>query len=129
MDGKTTEIRYQQWVQAIRSWSTSGLSKREYCRENGIDEKQFYYYQRRVRSLIADQAEHQLPPDDNSGMTLVSRAAGSGNPQIVKFQLPVQASSSSAMISFSVNGINLSVSENIPASFLAKLLEAAHGSR
>ena len=127
MDGKTAEIRYQQWVQAIQSWSNSGLSKREYCRENGIDEKQFYYYQRRVRSLIAEQAGGQLLPTDNSSMTMVSRTAGSS--QIVKLQLPVQASSNSAMISFSVNGTNLSVPENIPASFLAKLLEAAHGSR
>lgn len=126
MDGKTTEIRYQQWVQVIQNCSGSGLSKREYCRANGIDEKQFYYYQRRVRSLIAERAERQLLPDDNSSMASVSRAAGS--PQIVKLQLPVQASNNSTMISFSVNSINLSVPENIPASFLAKLLEAAHDS-
>ena len=39
MDGKTTEIRYQQWIQVIQDWSNSGLSKRDYCRQNGIDEK------------------------------------------------------------------------------------------
>ena len=27
MDGKTVEIRYQQWVQVIQDWSNSGLSK------------------------------------------------------------------------------------------------------
>lgn len=128
MDGKTTEIRYQQWAQAIHDWRNSGLSKRDYCREKGIDEKQFYYYQRRIRSLIAAQAEPQLLPDGNSSMAPVSHAAG--RPQIVKLQFPSIASSNSAMISFSMNGMNFSVPENIPAPFLAKLLEAASdGSR
>lgn len=128
MDGKTAEIRYQQWVQVIQDWGNSGLSKREYCGEKGIDEKQFYYYQRRIRSLIAAQAEHQLLPDGNSSMGLVSCVAG--RPQIVKLQFPSMASSNSATISFSVNGMNFSVSENIPAPFLSKLLEAASsGSR
>ncbi len=55
MDGKTAEIRCGKWVQTIQDWSSSGLSKRDYCRSNGIDEKQFYYYQRRIRSIIAEQ--------------------------------------------------------------------------
>ncbi len=42
MDGKTVEIRYQQWVQVIQGWSNSGLSKRDYCQQNGIDEKKLY---------------------------------------------------------------------------------------
>jgi hypothetical protein len=128
MDSKTTEIRYQQWVQVIQDWHNSGLSKRGYCRAKGIDEKQFYYYQRRIRSLIAAQANPQLLPDGNSSMDPLSCAAG--RPQIVKLQFPSMASSNSAMISFSVNGMNISVPENIPAPFLAKLLEAAsNGSR
>ena len=40
MDGKTAEIRYKQWIQL---WSSSGLSKRDYCRQNGIGEKKLYY--------------------------------------------------------------------------------------
>ncbi len=39
MDVKTAEIRYGQWVQVIQDWSNSGLTKRDYCREKGIDEK------------------------------------------------------------------------------------------
>lgn len=128
MDEKTAEIRYQQWVEVIQDWSNSGLTKRDYCQQKGIDEKQFYYYQRRIRTLIAAQAELRALPNGNPDIASVSRTAW--HPQIVKLQFPGMVPSNGSMISFSVNGMNFSVPQNIPALFLAKLLEAAsHGSR
>lgn len=56
MDVATAEIRYQRWVQVIQDWRNSGLSKRDYCEQHEIDEKQFYSYQRRIRAVIAAQA-------------------------------------------------------------------------
>ena len=130
MDGKTVEIRYQQWVQVIQGWSNSGLSKRDYCQQNGIDEKKLYYYQRRIRSIIASQREQQALPEGSMGFSPVAVSAGheSGRPQIVKLWFSGMAQADSTLVRFSVNGMNFSVPEDIPPSFLAKLLEAAsHG--
>lgn len=132
MDGKSAEIRYQQWVQIIQDWGSSGLSKRNYCQEKGIDEKQFYYYQRRIRSLIATRTEQQALPDGGSYAVPVSTETGrrAERTQIVKLRFSGMAQANSSTICFTVNGMNFSVPESIPASFLAKLLEAAsHGSR
>ena len=128
MDGKTVEIRYQQWVQVIQDWSNSGLTKRDYCRQNGIDEKKLYYYQRRIRSIIASQREQQAVPDLSPAA--VSAGHESGRPQIVKLRFSRMEKADSTLVSFSVNGMNFSVPEDIPSSFLAKLLGAAsHGTR
>ena len=130
MDGKTAEVRYQRWVQVIQDWSKSGLSKRDYCQQNAIDEKKFYYYQRRIRAIIATQAERPALPESSSGLAANSVGQQSNRPQIVKLQFPGMAQANPSTISFSVNGMHFSVPETIPASFLAKLLEAAsHGSR
>ena len=130
MDAATAEIRYQRWVQVLQDWSNSGLSKRDYCQQNAIDEKQFYYYQRRIRAIIATQAERPALPESSSGLSANSVGQQSNRPQIVKLRFSGMAQANSSMISFSVNGMNFSVPEAIPASFLAKLLEAAsHGSR
>lgn len=130
MDAKTAEIRYQRWVQVIQDWSKSGLSKRDYCQQNEIDEKQFYYYQRRIRAIIAAQAERPALPEGSSGLAANSVGQQSNRPQIVKLRFPEMAEASASMISFSVNEMSFSVPEAIPASFLAKLLEAvSHGSR
>ena len=115
MDIKTTEIRYQQWTEIIRAWSSSGITKRAYCQANGISEKQFYYYQHRIRSILADQVENHLLPISDKAEA----------PQIVRLSLPGAASAQSAMISFSINGKCLSVPENISEAFLSKLLKAA----
>ena len=130
MDTTTAENRYQRWVQVIQDWSNSGLSKRDYCQQNAINEKQFYYYQRRIRAIIAAQAERPALPGGSSWLAVNSEGQQSSRPQIVKLRLPGMAETGTSMISFSVNGTNYSVPEAIPASFLAKLLEAAsHGSR
>ena len=130
MDATTAEIRYQRWVQVIQDWSKSGLSKRDYCQQNAIEEKQFYYYQRRIRAIIAEQSERQALLEGSSGLAASSVSQQSNCPQIVKLRFPPMAQANASMISFSVNGMNFSVPESIPASFLAKLLEAAsHGSR
>lgn len=130
MDVTTAEIRYQHWAQVIQDWSNSGLTKRDYCRKNEIDEKRFYYYQRRIRAIIAAQSERTALSEDSTGMVVNSVGQQSNRPQIVKLQFSGMAQANTSMISFSVNGINISVAEAIPASFLAKLLEAAnHGSR
>ena len=130
MDAKTAEIRYQRWVQVIQDWNNSGLSKRDYCQQNAIDEKQFYYYQRRIRAIIATQAERPALLEGSSGLAANSVGQQSNRPQIVKLQFSEMGQANASMISFSVNGMHFSVPETIPASFLAKLLEAAsHGSR
>ena len=131
MDARTAEIRYQRWVQVIQDWSKSGLSKRDYCQQNEIDEKQFYYYQRRIRAIIAAQAEVPALPEGSFSKAAASSVEPQSNrPQIVKLRFPGTGQANTSMISFSVNGMGFSVPETIPASFLAKLLEAAsHGSR
>ena len=130
MDTTTTEIRYQRWVQVIQGWSKSGLSKREYCQQNAIDEKQFYYYQRRIRAIIAEQSEQPELPEGSFSVAASSAGQQGDRPQIVKLRFPGMAQANTSMISFGVNGMSFSVPENVPVPFLAKLLEAAsHGSR
>ena len=46
MDRATQEIRYQEWFTRIQGWSQSGLSKSEYCTQNGIPiKKDIHFYE------------------------------------------------------------------------------------
>ena len=62
MDKTTHEIRLQQWYEIIQEQLASGKSKREWCQENEVPEKQFFYWQRRVRKELYDSQEHALEP-------------------------------------------------------------------
>ena len=48
------KYRKQQWVQIIRECQSSGLSNKEYCRQQGISEKSYYYWLRKLRSTAAE---------------------------------------------------------------------------
>ena len=47
------EYRKQQWTQIIRECQSSGLSNKEYCQQQGISEKSYYYWLRKLRNAAA----------------------------------------------------------------------------
>ena len=61
MDQLTREVRYSKWAEIIMAANNSGLSRAEYCRQNGIDNKSFFYYQRRIRQGLYDIAQAERP--------------------------------------------------------------------
>ena len=64
MDEITHEVRLQEWAKIIQTWSTSGLNKKEWCEQNGIPTRKFFYWQQKVRQELYEnlQTEQtQLP--------------------------------------------------------------------
>ena len=54
------EYRAQQWAMVVQECAASGLSNREFCRQRGIAEKSFYYWQRKLRTQIVESVSPQL---------------------------------------------------------------------
>lgn len=54
MDQLTTEIRSQQWLQMVRDQKASGLTVKDWCREQHISENCFYYRQHKLRLAAGD---------------------------------------------------------------------------
>ncbi len=128
MDKTTTAIRLEKWANIFREWSTSGLTKTEFCRQHGIKEKLFFYYQRRIRNILAEQTSVAALPESGTDLVEIVKAVKDKKPDIVR--IPLGNFTSGQTVSFSLNGAYFTVPEDIPASFLAKLLEAAsHGTR
>ena len=62
MDTKamTHQFRLSHWAGVMRERNESGLSIRAWCRENGVGEKTYYYWQRQLRETACEQfAEYQ----------------------------------------------------------------------
>ena len=58
MDQLTTNVRSQQWLQMVRDQKASGLTVRDWCREQHISENCFYYRQNKLRHAAGDIASH-----------------------------------------------------------------------
>ena len=115
MDKTTHAVRVQQWSEIIQAQLTSGMNKRDWCRENNIPEKRFYYWQRRVRTDLYE-----------AGAGTLIQAGDTNHPALVELQVarrsenPVTGSFSPAAI-ISVGNVSVGVTENISESLLLSI--------
>ena len=49
MDKITHQVRIEHWTKIMKECLNSGMNKTEWCRANGISDKQFFYWQRILR--------------------------------------------------------------------------------
>ena len=52
--------RMEQWKQIIQDCQKSGLSNKVYCQQQGISEKTYYYWLRKVRTSAVEQEAPQI---------------------------------------------------------------------
>lgn len=57
MDQKSLQIRRSQWEQIVLEANKSAISKKDWCRQNGINLKSFYYWQKKIRNEAAKDME------------------------------------------------------------------------
>lgn len=74
------EVRLRQWAEVLRSRTDSGLSIREFCREQGIKEKTFFYWQRKLRENICE------------NLTQRQETAMTSAPSFAEVRMPVENS-------------------------------------
>lgn len=66
MDKISHEMRLMQWTPIVRECRGSGMSVKAWCLENNVNEKKFYYWQRRIREEAFDnlkKTEYQGQPN------------------------------------------------------------------
>ena len=52
--------RAQSWALVVQECESSGLTKREFCRQHGINEKSYYYWLRKLRAQMVEAAVPKL---------------------------------------------------------------------
>ena len=104
MDAKTTalaavkqEVRMQEWSAQIAEQQASGLTVRQWCIENGVKPKTYYYHLKKVREQFLD-----------------------SSPAIVPLNVPQQ----SADIRIEKNGLQISLPANISPNTLLTLVQS-----
>ena len=55
MDKAVMSVRMQKWVEVLEAANASGLTKTEWCAQNGIRSRQFFYWQKRIRDYLLEQ--------------------------------------------------------------------------
>ena len=71
MDKITRQVRIEHWTQIMNECLNSGMNKTEWCRANGISDKQFFYWQR----ILRKEAFAASTSKDLSVITEIGRAS------------------------------------------------------
>ena len=53
------DVKMQQWAIMIKTCRESGLSVREWCRQNNISEQSYYYWLKKIRKTVIEQSPVQ----------------------------------------------------------------------
>ena len=60
MDPKIKAIRREKWFRIIIAANSSGMPKKEWCKEHNVSTKTFYHWQKVIRSEEADRFQQAL---------------------------------------------------------------------
>ena len=55
MDKPSYQVRIELWKNNIQAQAASGLGKSAWCRNNGINPRAFYYWQRKLRNMALEE--------------------------------------------------------------------------
>ena len=75
--------RLENWTARIMACRSSGMTVRAWCRENGLSEKTYYYWQRRLFQTLSEQQKvyetafaEVTPPVCSGNVAVTVRIAG-----------------------------------------------------
>lgn len=102
MEHMTHEIRRQYWIDIVKRCNESGMKKKDWLKQNGINDKAFYNWQRKLRKeayqmIQANKEDHPSP--------------------FVELKPPIQDT-----VSFRINNMEIEVASTIDNDFLLKLV-------
>ena len=123
MDQITHDVRTAQWAEIVRSCHErpAGQSAKKWLAENGINEKQYYYWQRRIRNLVAGTTGKSLPETRPTGeVTFVEMPAHGEQP----VEYPNKAVAGSGPVALIRAGkLEIELSNDISDELLSKILK------
>ena len=112
------QVRMTHWAQMMRERRDSGASVREWCSGKGINEKTYYYWQRRLREAACTELALQGAATGRSGQQTQSftelRVAG----------LPAHSERISGAVQIEVGEITIKADNTYAPEQLATLLRA-----
>ena len=117
MDQSTHEIRVREWSQIIQDCNASGLTKKEWCLQNHINEKSFYYWQRVIRRETHAACRLPVTADSSVETTFVELPSP-------KHSAPVSTNIHSSAVIRLGNGVSIEISESASAAFIRQVIGA-----
>ena len=140
MDKSVLDVRLQKWIPIFEAWAQSGLSKKDFCKENGIERSSFYRWQKILRDRLLEKASFQTDSQTASAnseessnypqffeitTTSPNVLTNTGRPDTADcFARPSELPDDSGKISISFEGFSVQLSGYVDEPTLTSILRA-----
>ena len=123
MDQITHDVRAAQWAEIVRKCHErpENQSAKQWLDENGINEKRYYYWQRRIRNLVAETTNKSLPASRPTGEVTFVEMPAPNEPVAECHQKSIASSGPTALIR--TGKIEIELSNDISDELLSKILK------
>lgn len=117
MDKITHKVRCEQWTSIIKECLASGMNKTAWCREHGISDKSFFYWQRRLRE------EAYISTIESSSPPAVKSVSGPAEQSVdfVELRLPEQSAVFRPDVIIRKDSFSLEISNTASAELLSRI--------
>jgi len=112
----TKEYRLSEWACILQARKESGLKIREYCKDAGIPEHRYYYWQKKLREVACEELANTQ-----------KNLAGLTPPGFIEVKTPLQSvlsptTSGHSHLSVEVSGVKITAGGEYPVDKLVVLL-------
>jgi len=123
MDTNTiaAEYRLAHWEQIVRAKMDSGMSGKAFCRQEGIKEHIYYYWQRKVREIACEREGISLPDNQASIAPAVRFAEVQITPAVTPHTMRESGNTPGAL-HVDIPGLSITADALYPTEQLASLL-------
>lgn len=94
MDRAVMSVRMKKWAGIMQEAAASGIPKVTWCKQNGINRRQFFYWQKRIREFVLEQHPELGAPVPDSQIREVNNQMTSSLP--IFYELNPQSAHPSA---------------------------------
>ena len=117
------EVRLKHWAGVIQERTESGQTIRQWCKERGMQEKTYFYWQRKLRESACEHLEKQEPPQSATELSIQGFAeVRLIEPPQEKATTASQGASQSGL-RIEIGSIKISATENYPPENIAEILK------
>lgn len=120
---KLHQIHLQEWTARFADQKASGLTVRQWCKQNNLSFHTYNYWKHLLKEEVVDQALPDIVPLSVPAISDSDHSLEITKPEIRSIRANRAIRSNSSNVKMQVNGISIEIDSSVSEEFLSKLIK------
>ena len=115
----TRQVRLKHWAGVMQERAESGQTIRQWCKERGMQEKTYFYWQRKLREVACEHLDKQEPTQPTTELSI----QGFAEVRLIEPPREKTTPTSQSGLRIEIGSIKISATEDYPPENIAEILK------